>query len=127
MVASPVTPTFQAAIGAESSRIDDVVVSARGLVKAFGSLVAVDAVDLDVFSGELLALLGPSGCGKTTTLRLIAGFERPDAGSDRARGRRGCGSGSVRSGRTAPHWSGLPGLRVVPPSRCRPQRGLRLA
>jgi len=41
----------------------------------------VDAVDLDVRAGELLALLGPSGCGKTTTLRLIAGFERPDAGA----------------------------------------------
>lgn len=51
------------------------------MTKRFGSVVAVDAVDLTVHAGELLALLGPSGCGKTTTLRLIAGFERPDAGS----------------------------------------------
>lgn len=56
-------------------------VRCRGLVKAFGAVRAVDAVDLDVADGELLALLGPSGCGKTTTLRLVAGFERPDAGS----------------------------------------------
>ena len=57
------------------------VVECRDLTKRFGPVIAVDAVDLDVRSGELLALLGPSGCGKTTTLRLIAGFERPDTGS----------------------------------------------
>ncbi|MFO7590846.1 MAG: ABC transporter ATP-binding protein [Acidimicrobiia bacterium] len=57
------------------------VVECRGITKRFGAVLAVDAVDLDVRSGELLALLGPSGCGKTTTLRLVAGFERPDAGS----------------------------------------------
>jgi iron(III) transport system ATP-binding protein len=49
--------------------------------KSFGSTRAVDGVTLDVASGELVAVLGPSGCGKTTLLRLIAGFERPDAGS----------------------------------------------
>lgn len=41
---------------------------------------AVDAIDLDIYSGEFLTLLGPSGCGKTTTLRLIAGFETPSSG-----------------------------------------------
>jgi len=60
---------------------DAPLVRCRGLSKAFGDARALDAVDLDVHAGELLALLGPSGCGKTTTLRLIAGFERPDAGS----------------------------------------------
>jgi iron(III) transport system ATP-binding protein len=55
--------------------------SIRGLRKAFGDTVAVDGLDLDVEGGRLCALLGPSGCGKTTTLRLIAGLERPDAGS----------------------------------------------
>jgi putative spermidine/putrescine transport system ATP-binding protein len=50
------------------------------LTKAFGDLVAVDGVDLDVGRGDFFTLLGPSGSGKTTTLRLIAGFERPDSG-----------------------------------------------
>src|SRR5918996_6128807 len=44
------------------------------------ALPAVDHLSLELAKGEILALLGPSGCGKTTTLRLIAGFERPDAG-----------------------------------------------
>ena len=51
-----------------------------GLTKAFPGHTAVDALTLDVARGEVLALLGPSGSGKTTTLRLLAGFERPDAG-----------------------------------------------
>jgi iron(III) transport system ATP-binding protein len=58
----------------------DPVVRCRGLTKRYGDVVAVADVALDVHRGELLALLGPSGCGKTTTLRLIAGFERPDGG-----------------------------------------------
>jgi putative spermidine/putrescine transport system ATP-binding protein len=50
------------------------------LEKRFGSFTAVDRISLDVRAGEFFTLLGPSGSGKTTTLRLIAGFERPDAG-----------------------------------------------
>jgi putative spermidine/putrescine transport system ATP-binding protein len=52
----------------------------RGIRKAFGRTLAVDGLDLAVGPGEFVALLGPSGCGKTTTLRIVAGFERPDAG-----------------------------------------------
>jgi len=51
------------------------------LRKTFGDVVAVAEVDLEVAAGEFFTLLGPSGSGKTTTLRLIAGFERPDSGS----------------------------------------------
>jgi len=50
------------------------------LRKAFDDVVAVDRIDLVIRAGEFFSLLGPSGCGKTTTLRLIAGFERPDGG-----------------------------------------------
>jgi putative spermidine/putrescine transport system ATP-binding protein len=48
--------------------------------KTYGDVVAVDDIDLHVGEGEFFTLLGPSGSGKTTTLRMIAGFERPDAG-----------------------------------------------
>ena len=50
------------------------------LTKAFDELVAVDGIDLDMPPGEFFTMLGPSGCGKTTTLRMIAGFERPTSG-----------------------------------------------
>src|SRR3954453_4356601 len=53
----------------------------RGLVKRYGDVAAVAGVDLDIHQGEFFTLLGPSGSGKTTTLRLIAGFERPDEGT----------------------------------------------
>jgi putative spermidine/putrescine transport system ATP-binding protein len=55
-------------------------ISLTGLRKQFGDVAAVDDVDLDIAQGEFFTMLGPSGSGKTTTLRLIAGFERPDAG-----------------------------------------------
>jgi iron(III) transport system ATP-binding protein len=55
-------------------------VTLRGLYKRYGDVGAVEGLDLRVEPGELVALLGPSGCGKTTTLRLVAGFLKPDAG-----------------------------------------------
>ncbi len=55
-------------------------VSIRNLVKSFGSLRALDDVNLEIAAGELFFLLGPSGCGKTTLLRSVAGFCTPDSG-----------------------------------------------
>jgi len=52
----------------------------EALTKRFGATAVVDHLSLDIYEGEFFALLGPSGCGKTTLLRLIAGFERPNAG-----------------------------------------------
>ena len=52
----------------------------EGLSKTFGDVPAVHDASLRLERGHLLALIGPSGCGKTTVLRLLAGFERPDAG-----------------------------------------------
>jgi putative spermidine/putrescine transport system ATP-binding protein len=60
--------------------------TARGLVKQYSGVAAVDGVDLDVRAGEFVSLLGPSGCGKTTTLRMIAGLEAVDDGEIRIDG-----------------------------------------
>ncbi len=57
------------------------LIEIRNLAKAFGTVKAVDGVDLDINSGEFITLLGPSGSGKTTVLRMIAGFEDPDSGT----------------------------------------------
>jgi putative spermidine/putrescine transport system ATP-binding protein len=83
-----VTPTITPGEGREGgpqasareSATDLPDVSLRGLRKTFGEVVAVDSVDLDVARGEFFTMLGPSGSGKTTTLRMIAGFDEPDAG-----------------------------------------------
>jgi len=56
-------------------------VSLRHVSKFFGKVRAVFDLNLQVKKGEILSLLGPSGCGKTTTLRLIAGLEKPDTGT----------------------------------------------
>jgi spermidine/putrescine transport system ATP-binding protein len=61
-------------------------VNIRNVTKRFGSMTAVDAVDLDVPRGHFVTFLGPSGCGKTTTLRMIGGFEYPDSGEIAIRG-----------------------------------------
>ncbi len=56
-------------------------IALRGVTKRFGRFAAVENVDLEIPSGELVALLGPSGCGKTTLLRIIAGLETPEQGA----------------------------------------------
>ena len=58
-----------------------VIVKVRELSRTFGEVRAVDGVNLDIYEGEFITLLGPSGSGKTTVLRMIAGFEKPDAGT----------------------------------------------
>ncbi len=65
----------------------------QGVSKSFANVEAARAVSFQLRSGQLLALLGPSGCGKTTTLRLIAGFEAPDAGEIAIGGRTVAGPG----------------------------------
>lgn len=59
----------------------------RNVRKTFGSVAAVQDVNLEIGEGELFGVLGPSGCGKSTLLRLIMGFERPEAGTISVRGR----------------------------------------
>ncbi len=63
--------------------LSPLLLAMRGVVKTFGRSTAVDGIDLDVPERAFLTLLGPSGCGKTTVLRMIAGFETPDAGDMR--------------------------------------------
>ncbi|MBX0294144.1 ABC transporter ATP-binding protein [Haloarcula nitratireducens] len=69
------------------------VLEIDGITKDYGQEVAVDDLSLSVRDGELLTLLGPSGCGKTTTLRLLAGLERPTAGHIDIAGERVTGDG----------------------------------
>jgi spermidine/putrescine transport system ATP-binding protein len=72
------TPALDAAPGDGTG---EVAIRFEGVTKRFGSLVAVDDLNLSIRGGEFFSLLGPSGCGKTTTLRMVAGFEQPTTGS----------------------------------------------
>jgi ABC-2 type transport system ATP-binding protein len=69
------------------SSMSGVPIEARGLVKRYGELVAVDHVDLTVSAGDVYGYLGPNGAGKTTSLRMLLGLIRPDEGSARLFGR----------------------------------------
>jgi putative spermidine/putrescine transport system ATP-binding protein len=73
-----VEETVLQAPSAETVSAPDVTLS--GIRKTYGDVVAVESVDLEIAQGEFFTMLGPSGSGKTTTLRIIAGFERPDSG-----------------------------------------------
>src|SRR5438445_12357909 len=76
----PGTQEQSVSVGSAVKAAATVRIRLRGLRKTFGSVVAVDGIDLDVADGEFFAMLGPSGSGKTTVLRMIAGFETPTAG-----------------------------------------------
>ena len=65
---------------------DEPAISARGLVKTFGEVRALDGIDLEVPRGTVLGILGPNGAGKTTTVRILATLLKPDAGSARVAG-----------------------------------------
>jgi putative spermidine/putrescine transport system ATP-binding protein len=84
-LATQALPETLPAVEHAAPAIPDVTLS--GVRKAYGDVVAVAGVDLEIAAGEFFTLLGPSGSGKTTTLRLIAGFERPDAGRVELHGR----------------------------------------
>jgi putative spermidine/putrescine transport system ATP-binding protein len=76
---APVSPAVDAPPAAPAVRL-------TGIRRTFHEVVAIDRLDLDIGEGEFFTLLGPSGSGKTTTLRVIAGFEQPDAGRVELRG-----------------------------------------
>ncbi len=84
MIAEP-TPVQSARSSGQAT--DRAAVRVSGLRKNYGDVAAVDGIDLTVQAGEFFTLLGPSGSGKTSLLRLIAGFERPDAGQIELGGR----------------------------------------
>jgi len=67
--------------------VSDVVLRTRGLVKRFGTLTAVDQLDIEVHRGEVVGLLGPNGAGKSTTIGMILGLVRPTAGTAEVMGR----------------------------------------
>ena len=98
-------------------------VELENVMKRFGATVAVDHLIFEVLAGEFLSLLGPAGCGKTTTLRMLAGFEQPDAGFIRISGEYVQGVPPYQARRQ----HGLPALRPVPAHDRRRERRLRPA
>src|SRR5688500_15468252 len=81
-MASVEPPDQKVVDGPVASKTEDApAISLRGLRKEFGSVTAVDGIDLEIANGEFFSMLGPSGSGKTTVLRMVAGFEAPTEGS----------------------------------------------
>jgi putative spermidine/putrescine transport system ATP-binding protein len=80
---TPAQPALRPPSSATGPTADVTLAAIR---KTYGDVVAVDSIDLEIARGEFFTMLGPSGSGKTTTLRIIAGFERPDSGRVLLRG-----------------------------------------
>jgi len=86
-------PSLRGTTEAPQQRVDGrvpaapILLSLKGIAKAFGSVSALAGIDLDVPDGEILTILGPSGSGKTTLLKIVAGFEMPDSGQVELAGR----------------------------------------
>jgi iron(III) transport system ATP-binding protein len=74
--------------------MSETMIRLSGVAKSFGAVEAVRELNLELTRGKILTLLGPSGCGKTTVLRLLAGFESPDAGEIEISGRLAAGRGA---------------------------------
>ena len=88
------------------------VLTVRGASKRFGAVTALEDIDLDVRSGEVLALLGDNGAGKSTLIKCLNGVHRLDSGSDRD-GRRAGRDPHARRRARAGHRDGLPGPRAL--------------
>jgi ABC-2 type transport system ATP-binding protein len=97
-------------------------IAARGLVKRYGDVLAVDRVDLTVRAGDVYGFLGPNGAGKTTTMRILLGLIRPDAGEVRLFGRDPLAEGAralegvagfVEAPRFYPYLSGRKNLEMM--------------
>src|SRR4030065_592914 len=89
--------------GSATSAPGQGALATRTLSKRYGSIVAGDAVDLDLPAGSFFSLLGPSGCGKTNPPRMIGGLEPPGVGREVVGGlRRGRGGGASEQGGAVP-------------------------
>jgi ABC-2 type transport system ATP-binding protein len=102
--------------------VSDAPVAARGLVKRYGHILAVDNVDLNVLPGDVYGFLGPNGAGKTTTLRMLLGLIRPSDGEVRLFGRDPLSEGAralegvagfVEAPRFYPYLSGRKNLELL--------------
>src|SRR3954454_6972256 len=85
-MSQPDRPTVVSVPALPGGRADEAAIRVTGLAKSFGSVRALDGVDLEAASGTVLGLLGPNGAGKTTMVRVLTTLLKPDEGSARVAG-----------------------------------------